>query len=67
MVQFQPGQRPGDKEQEEEEVENDASNPRKEPLSYKGAIRKYYLHFHDLDLVRNSKRLLVNVFCAIIV
>uniref|UniRef100_A0A8C2H2F5 General transcription factor IIIC, polypeptide 2, beta n=1 Tax=Cyprinus carpio TaxID=7962 RepID=A0A8C2H2F5_CYPCA len=37
---------------EEEEVENSASNPRKEPLSYKGAIRKYYLHFHDLDLIR---------------
>uniref|UniRef100_A0A8C1MXL2 General transcription factor IIIC, polypeptide 2, beta n=1 Tax=Cyprinus carpio TaxID=7962 RepID=A0A8C1MXL2_CYPCA len=53
MVQFQPGQGPGDKEQkEEEEVENSASNPRKEPLSYKGAIRKYYLHFHDLDLIR---------------
>uniref|UniRef100_A0A673MA45 Uncharacterized protein n=1 Tax=Sinocyclocheilus rhinocerous TaxID=307959 RepID=A0A673MA45_9TELE len=67
MVQFQPGQRPGDKEQEEEEVENAASNPRKEPLSYKGAIRKYYLHFHDLDLVRNSKRCLLNDFCAVIV
>ncbi len=67
MVQFQPGQRPGDKEQEEEEVENAASNPRKEPLSYKGAIRKYFLHFHDLDLVRNSKRLLLNDFCPVIV
>ncbi|XP_016150086.1 general transcription factor 3C polypeptide 2-like [Sinocyclocheilus grahami] len=55
MVQFQPGQRPGDKEQEEEEVENAASNPRKEPLSYKGAIRKYYLHFHDLDLGNFAK------------
>uniref|UniRef100_A0A672SDA8 General transcription factor 3C polypeptide 2-like n=1 Tax=Sinocyclocheilus grahami TaxID=75366 RepID=A0A672SDA8_SINGR len=52
---FQPGQRPGDKEQEEEEVENAASNPRKEPLSYKGAIRKYYLHFHDLDLGNFAK------------
>ncbi|XP_026070429.1 general transcription factor 3C polypeptide 2-like isoform X1 [Carassius auratus] len=50
MIQFEPGQRPGDEKQEEEEVENAASNPRKEPLSYKGAIRKYYLHFHDLDL-----------------
>uniref|UniRef100_A0A671QGD0 Uncharacterized protein n=1 Tax=Sinocyclocheilus anshuiensis TaxID=1608454 RepID=A0A671QGD0_9TELE len=55
MVQFQPGQRPGDKEQEEEEVENAASNPRKEPLSYKGVIRKYYLHFHDLDLGNFAK------------
>ncbi|KAF4099746.1 general transcription factor 3C polypeptide 2 [Onychostoma macrolepis] len=55
MVQFQPGQRLGDKEQEEEEVENAASNPRKEPLSYKGAIRKYYLHFHDLDLGNFAK------------
>uniref|UniRef100_A0A8C1EMF7 General transcription factor IIIC, polypeptide 2, beta n=1 Tax=Cyprinus carpio carpio TaxID=630221 RepID=A0A8C1EMF7_CYPCA len=56
MVQFQPGQGPGDKEQkEEEEVENSASNPRKEPLSYKGAIRKYYLHFHDLDLGNFAK------------
>ncbi|XP_052443079.1 general transcription factor 3C polypeptide 2 isoform X2 [Carassius gibelio] len=59
MVQFQPGQRSGDKEQEEEEeeeeVENGASNPRKEPLSYKGAIRKYYLHFHDLDLGNFAK------------
>lgn len=54
MVQFEPSHRPGNEEQEEEEeVENNASNPRKEPLSYKGAIRKYYLHFHDLDLVRN--------------
>uniref|UniRef100_A0A8C1HVS7 General transcription factor IIIC, polypeptide 2, beta n=1 Tax=Cyprinus carpio carpio TaxID=630221 RepID=A0A8C1HVS7_CYPCA len=43
--------RPGDEEDEEEEVENAASNPRKEPLSYKGAIGKYYLHFHDLDLI----------------
>uniref|UniRef100_A0A8C1JH72 General transcription factor IIIC, polypeptide 2, beta n=1 Tax=Cyprinus carpio TaxID=7962 RepID=A0A8C1JH72_CYPCA len=50
MVQFEPAQRPGDEEDEEEEVENAASNPRKEPLSYKGAIGKYYLHFHDLDL-----------------
>ncbi|XP_016324770.1 general transcription factor 3C polypeptide 2-like isoform X2 [Sinocyclocheilus anshuiensis] len=55
MVQFEPGQRPGDEEQEEEEVENAASNPRKEPLSYKGAIRKYYLHFHDLDLGTYAK------------
>uniref|UniRef100_A0A672RYC2 General transcription factor 3C polypeptide 2-like n=1 Tax=Sinocyclocheilus grahami TaxID=75366 RepID=A0A672RYC2_SINGR len=55
MVQFEPGQRPGDEEQEEEEVENAASNPRKEPLSYKGAIRKYYLHFHDLDLGSYAK------------
>uniref|UniRef100_A0A673LUC9 General transcription factor 3C polypeptide 2-like n=1 Tax=Sinocyclocheilus rhinocerous TaxID=307959 RepID=A0A673LUC9_9TELE len=55
MIQFEPGQRPGDEEQEEEEVKNAASNPRKEPLSYKGAIRKYYLHFHDLDLGSYAK------------
>lgn len=61
MVQFEPGQRPGGDEQEEEEMENDTNNPRKEPLTYKGAVKKYYLHFHDLDLVRNSN------FCAIIV
>lgn len=58
MVQFEPGQRPEDEEQEEEEeeeMENATNNPGKEPLTYKGAVKKYYLHFHDLDLVRNSK------------
>ncbi|KAK2883984.1 hypothetical protein Q8A67_017621 [Cirrhinus molitorella] len=55
MVQFEPSQRPGNEDQEEEEVENNASNPSKEPLSYKGVIRKYYLHFHDLDLGNFAK------------
>jgi len=54
MVQFEPGEGPGDEEQEED-MENAPNNPGKEPLTYKGAVRKYYLHFHDLDLVRNSK------------
>lgn len=65
MVQFEPGQRPEDEEQEEEEeMENATNNPGKEPLTYEGAVKKYYLHFHDLDLVRNSKSLF---FCAVIV
>lgn len=54
MVQFEPGQRPGDEEQEEE-MENPTNNPGKEPLTYKGAVRKYYLHFHDLDLGNFAK------------
>ncbi|XP_067274009.1 general transcription factor 3C polypeptide 2 [Pseudorasbora parva] len=53
-VQFEPGQRPGDEEQEDE-MENPTNNPGKEPLTYKGAVRKYYLHFHDLDLGNFSK------------
>ncbi|XP_067239260.1 general transcription factor 3C polypeptide 2 isoform X1 [Chanodichthys erythropterus] len=55
MVQFDPGQRPEDEEQEEEEMENATDNPGKEPLTYKGAVKKYYLHFHDLDLRNFAK------------
>ncbi|XDV41432.1 hypothetical protein PO909_010309 [Leuciscus waleckii] len=54
MVQFEPGERPGDEEQEED-MENATNNPGKEPLTYKGAVRKYYLHFHDLDLGNFAK------------
>ncbi|XP_051501296.1 general transcription factor 3C polypeptide 2-like [Myxocyprinus asiaticus] len=56
QVQFQPGQRPGDeKEEEEEEGESVTSIPGQEPRSYKGAIKKYYLHFHDMDLGNFAK------------
>ncbi|KAK7133784.1 hypothetical protein R3I94_015600 [Phoxinus phoxinus] len=54
MVQFEPGERPGDEEQEED-LEDATNNPGKEPLTYKGAVRKYYLHFHDLDLGNFAK------------
>ncbi|XP_051954861.1 general transcription factor 3C polypeptide 2-like [Xyrauchen texanus] len=55
LVQFKPGQRPGDEEGEEEEGESVTSISGQEPQSYKGAIKKYYLHFHDLDLGNLAK------------
>ncbi|XP_055041525.2 general transcription factor 3C polypeptide 2 [Misgurnus anguillicaudatus] len=56
MVQYEPGQWDDeeDAEEEEEEVEK-PSFPGQEPQSYKGATKKYYLHFHDLDLGNFSK------------
>ncbi|KAI7799988.1 general transcription factor 3C polypeptide 2 [Triplophysa rosa] len=54
LVPFEPGQRDEEVVEEEEEVEK-PSFPGQEPQSYKGATRKYYLHFHDLDLGNFAK------------
>ncbi|KAI4893402.1 hypothetical protein NFI96_033624 [Prochilodus magdalenae] len=48
LVQFRPGQRLKQAEEAEEEEVGDASQ--EEPQSYRGATKKYYLHFHDMDL-----------------
>lgn len=44
-MQFEPGQRT------EEEKEEEHDSTQQEPQTYIGAIRKYYLRFHDMDLV----------------
>ncbi|XP_017349715.1 general transcription factor 3C polypeptide 2 [Ictalurus punctatus] len=44
LVQFEPGQRT------EEEKEEEHDSTQQEPQTYIGAIRKYYLRFHDMDL-----------------
>ncbi|XP_036437078.1 general transcription factor 3C polypeptide 2 [Colossoma macropomum] len=48
LVQFTPGQSLKQPQEEEEEEVGDA--PQEEPQSYRGAAKKYYLHFHDMDL-----------------
>ncbi|XP_066532194.1 general transcription factor 3C polypeptide 2 [Hoplias malabaricus] len=44
LVEFRPNQ--GLNQTEEEE----GKAPQKEPQDYKGAAKKYYIHFHDMDL-----------------
>nr|AAI59229.1 Si:ch211-245h14.3 protein [Danio rerio] len=55
MVQFEAGQRTAGEEQAEEETEDKTSIPGREPLTYRGAVRKHFLHFHDLDMGNFSK------------
>lgn len=45
LVRFEPGQR------REEEKEEESDSSQQEPQTYREAVKKYYLRFHDLDLV----------------
>lgn len=51
LVPFEPGQRSKDAQQQEEEEEEERDSVQQEPQTYRGAVRKYYLRFHDMDLV----------------
>ncbi|KAK3506761.1 hypothetical protein QTP70_023931 [Hemibagrus guttatus] len=50
LVPFEPGQRSEDAQQQEEEEEEEHDSVQQEPQTYRGAVRKYYLRFHDMDL-----------------
>lgn len=50
MVQFEPDQR-FEEAQLREEQEKEHDSTQQEPQTYRGAVRKYYLRFHDMDLV----------------
>ncbi|XP_072536005.1 general transcription factor 3C polypeptide 2 isoform X2 [Salminus brasiliensis] len=49
LAQFGPDQRRWSAEAEEEE-EDVGVVPERQPQSYRGATKTYYLHFHDMDL-----------------
>ncbi|XP_060770165.1 general transcription factor 3C polypeptide 2 isoform X2 [Neoarius graeffei] len=49
MVQFEPGQR-FEEVQLKDEQEKEHDSTQHEPQTYRGAVRKYYLRFHDMDL-----------------
>ncbi|KAI5627137.1 general transcription factor 3C polypeptide 2 isoform X1 [Silurus asotus] len=50
MVEFKPGQKHQDAEQDDDQEMDEGDLNQQEPQTYRGAVRKYYLRFHDMDL-----------------
>ncbi|KAK1805441.1 hypothetical protein P4O66_019756 [Electrophorus voltai] len=51
MIPFGPAKKQG----QAEEAREAGAAPQEEPQSYRGAVRRYYLHFNDMDLRSFSK------------